>query len=155
MSDENLCVREGHKFHTNFLHYNYSPRLLVSLLVKTLKMFYNRHKTGNAFQQNYFKLRPIIRENWQTNRTTETFLTRTIIWFWVTTKRITLKIFFSIYYKFKKIRISLTLYILTSVCRFSIPFSKQFLRCWRGEFDYRSREYLVGDHFLYSHDLTM
>ena len=94
-------------------------------------------------------------KNWQTNRTTETFLTRTIIWFWVTTKRITLKIFFSIYYKFKKIRISLTLYILTSVCRFSIPFSKQFLRCWRGEFDYRSREYLLGDHFLYSHDLTM
>ena len=48
-----------------------------------------------------------------------------------------------------------TLYPLTSVCIFSILFSIHFLRCWRREFVYRSREYLVGDNFLHSHDVTV
>ena len=47
----------------------------------------------------------------------------------------------------------LTLYILTSVCIFSIMFSWQFLRCWSGEFASQSRASSVDDHFLYSHDL--
>ena len=49
----------------------------------------------------------------------------------------------------------LTLYTLTSVCIFSILFSIHFLRGWQGEFVYQSREYLVRDHLLYSHDLTV
>ena len=49
----------------------------------------------------------------------------------------------------------LTLHSLASMCVFSILFSIHFLRCWQGEFVYQSREYLVGDHFIYSHDLTV
>ena len=49
----------------------------------------------------------------------------------------------------------LTLYTLTSVCIFSILFPIHFLGCWQGELVDQSREYLVGDHFLYSHDLTV
>ena len=33
--------------------------------------------------------------------------------------------------------------------------SVQLLRCWQREFVYQSWEYSVGDHFLYSHDLTV
>ena len=47
----------------------------------------------------------------------------------------------------------LTIYTLTSVFRFSILLSIHFLRCWKGEFVQQSIAYLVGDHFLYSHDL--
>ena len=47
------------------------------------------------------------------------------------------------------------LYTLTSVCIFSILFPIHFLGCWQGELVDQSREYLVGDHFLYSHDLTV
>ena len=46
-------------------------------------------------------------------------------------------------------------YTLTSVCILSILVSIHFLRCWQGEFVYQSREYLVCDHFFYSHNLTM
>ena len=49
----------------------------------------------------------------------------------------------------------LTLYTLTSVCILSVLVSIHFLRCWQGEFVYQSREYLVCDHFFYSHNLTM
>ena len=49
--------------------------------------------------------------------------------------------------------VTLTLYILTSVCIFSILFSIHFLRCWQGEFVKQSGASLVGDHFLYSRDL--
>ena len=49
----------------------------------------------------------------------------------------------------------LTSYTLTSACIFSILFSIDFLKCWQGEFVDQSREYLVSDHFLYSHDLTV
>ena len=48
-----------------------------------------------------------------------------------------------------------TLYALKSVCIFSIMFSIHFLRCWQGEFVEQSRTSLVGDHFLYSHDLNV
>ena len=48
---------------------------------------------------------------------------------------------------------NLTLYTLTSVLIFSILISKHFLRSWLGEFVEQSRASLVGDHFLYSHDL--
>ena len=48
----------------------------------------------------------------------------------------------------------LNLYILTSVCIFSILFSIHFQRCWQGEFFYQSKASLVGDHLLYSCDLT-
>ena len=49
--------------------------------------------------------------------------------------------------------ICLTLYILTSVCIFSILFSIHFLRCWQGEFVWQSRASLLGDHLPHSHDL--
>ena len=48
-----------------------------------------------------------------------------------------------------------TLYILTSVCTFSIQFSIHFLSCWQGEFVQQSRVSFAGDHFLYSHDLNV
>ena len=48
----------------------------------------------------------------------------------------------------------LNLYILTSVCIFSILFSIHFQRCWQGEFVNQSKASLVGDHLLYSCDLT-
>ena len=43
----------------------------------------------------------------------------------------------------------------TSVCIFSILLFMHFLRCWQGEFVWQSRASLVGDHFLYSHDLNV
>ena len=43
----------------------------------------------------------------------------------------------------------------TSVCIFSILFSIHFLRCWQGEFVEQSRAFLVGDLFLYSHDVNV
>ena len=49
----------------------------------------------------------------------------------------------------------LTLYSITSVCIFSILLSRHFLRLWQGEFVQQSRASLVGDHFLYSHDLDV
>ena len=49
----------------------------------------------------------------------------------------------------------LTIYTLTSVCTFSILFSMHFLRCWQGEFVYRSKASFVGGHFRYSHDLNV
>ena len=49
----------------------------------------------------------------------------------------------------------LTLYNLTSVCIFSILFSKHFLQCWQGEFVLQSKASLVGDQFLYSPDLNV
>ena len=49
----------------------------------------------------------------------------------------------------------LIFYTLTSIWTFSILFSIHFLRCWQRECVYQSREYLVCDHFLYSHDLTV
>ena len=49
----------------------------------------------------------------------------------------------------------LTLYTITSVCIFSILLSKHFLRCWQGEFISQSRASLVGDHFLYFHNLNV
>ena len=48
-----------------------------------------------------------------------------------------------------------TPYTQTSVCIFSILFSKHFLRSWQGEFVLKSRVSLVGDHFPYSCDLTV
>ena len=48
----------------------------------------------------------------------------------------------------------LNLYALTSDCIFSILFTIHFQRCWQGEFIEQSRVSLVGDHFLYSHDLN-
>ena len=53
---------------------------------------------------------------------------------------------------FTRISLMHNLYTLTSVCIFSILFSEHFLRCWQREFVKQSRAYLVGDHFLYSHD---
>ena len=53
----------------------------------------------------------------------------------------------------------LTLYTLISECIISILFPVlffiQFLRYRQGEFVYRSKAFLVGDHFLYSHDLNV
>ena len=45
----------------------------------------------------------------------------------------------------KKFKVLLILYTQTSVCIFSILFSRHFLRCWQGEFSIAS---FVGDHFL-------
>ena len=49
----------------------------------------------------------------------------------------------------------LTIYTLISVCIFSILFSIHFLRCWQGEFVYRSKASFVDNHFLYSCDLNI
>ena len=49
---------------------------------------------------------------------------------------------------------NLTLYTLTSACKFSTLFSIHFLRCWQGEFVLQSRASSVVDQFLYSLDLT-
>ena len=49
----------------------------------------------------------------------------------------------------------LTHYTLTSECIFSILFSIHFTRCKQEEFVQQSRASLVGDHFLYSHDLCV
>ena len=49
----------------------------------------------------------------------------------------------------------LTLYTLSSVCVFSILFSKHFLPSWQREFGKQSRAFLVGDHFLYFCDLNV
>ena len=51
--------------------------------------------------------------------------------------------------------VSITLYTLTSESIFFIPFSINFLRCWKGEFVEKSEAALIGDHFLYSHDLNV
>ena len=48
----------------------------------------------------------------------------------------------------------MTLYILTLECILPILFSIYLLRSWQGEFVQQSRASLVGDHFLYSHDLS-
>ena len=48
----------------------------------------------------------------------------------------------------------ITIYSLTSAFIFSILFSVHLLRCWQGEFVYQSRVSLVGDHFLYFHDIA-
>ena len=50
---------------------------------------------------------------------------------------------------------SLTLYNPTSVGKFSILFSIYFLRHWQGEFVQPSWASLVGDHSLYSYDLSV
>ena len=50
---------------------------------------------------------------------------------------------------------NLTLYTLTSACKFSTLLSIHFLRCWQGEFVLQSRASSVVDHFLYSLDLTV
>ena len=44
---------------------------------------------------------------------------------------------------------------LTSVCIFSTLFFVHSLGYWQGEFDEQSWASLVGDHFLYSHDLNV
>ena len=44
---------------------------------------------------------------------------------------------------------------LTSLCIISILFSTHLPRCWQGEVLYQSRASLVGDHFLYSHNLNV
>ena len=49
----------------------------------------------------------------------------------------------------------LTLYILKSVCIFSLLFSIYFLRKCRRELVQKSRASLVGDHFPYSHELPV
>ena len=49
----------------------------------------------------------------------------------------------------------LTLYTLSSVCIFSLLFSKHFLPSWQREFGKQSRAFLVGDHFLYFCDLNV
>ena len=51
--------------------------------------------------------------------------------------------------------VQLILYTLISLCIFSILFIIHFLRCWKGEFVEQSRTSLVGDHFLYPHDLNV
>ena len=51
----------------------------------------------------------------------------------------------SFYTQIWKKKVLLTLYTQTSVCIFSILFSRHFLRCWQGEFSIAS---FVGDHFL-------
>ena len=48
-----------------------------------------------------------------------------------------------------------TPYTLTSVYTFSILFSIHFLWYLQREFVQQSRASLVGDHFLYSHDLNV
>ena len=48
-----------------------------------------------------------------------------------------------------------TLNTLTSVCIFSLLFSIHSPYSWLGEFVSQSRAYLVGDHFLHSHDLNV
>ena len=49
----------------------------------------------------------------------------------------------------------LTLYILKSVCIFSLLFSIYFLRKCHRELVQKSRASLVGDHFPYSHELPV
>ena len=49
----------------------------------------------------------------------------------------------------------LILYSLRSVCIFSILLHRHFLGFWQGEFVQQSRASLVGDHLLYSHDLSV
>ena len=51
----------------------------------------------------------------------------------------------------------LTLYSLTLICIFSILFSTHFLRCWLRRICIQSQAslILVGDHFLYSHNLSV
>ena len=46
-------------------------------------------------------------------------------------------------------------YTLTSVCMFSTLFSIHFLRHWQGGFVCQSKGSFPGDHFLYSHVLSV
>ena len=64
------------------------------------------------------------------------------------------KYFVSINTGEKSIRSPLSTFYTTSVCIFSVLFSIHFLRCRLGEFAQQSRASLVGDRFLYSHDLN-
>ena len=49
----------------------------------------------------------------------------------------------------------LKIYSLTSLCIISILFSTHLPRCWQGEVLKQSRASLVGDHFLYFHNLNV
>ena len=51
--------------------------------------------------------------------------------------------------------VKLTLYSPTSMCIFSILLPRHFLGFLQGEFVQQSRDYCVGDHLLYSHDLNV
>ena len=51
--------------------------------------------------------------------------------------------------------IKLTLYSSTSMCIFFILLPRHFLGFLQGEFVQQSRDYFVGDHLLYSHDLNV
>ena len=75
----------------------------------------------------------------------------------VPTSRIslTIKSFFSWWSIIFIILMSLTLYRLTSVFIFSILFSAHLLMCWQREFVQQSKVSLVGDYFLYSHDINV
>ena len=42
-----------------------------------------------------------------------------------------------------------------SVCIFSIQLFIYFLKGWQGEFIYQSKASFIGDHFLYSRDLSV
>ena len=46
----------------------------------------------------------------------------------------------------------LFLLLYLSRCIFSILLFTHLLRCWQGEFVYKSKASFVGDHFLYSYD---
>ena len=75
----------------------------------------------------------------------------------VLTSRISLTIqsFFSWWSIIFIILMSLTLYRLTSVFIFSTLFSAHLLMCWQREFVQQSKVSLVGDYFLYSHDINV
>lgn len=45
--------------------------------------------------------------------------------------------------------------LMWSVCIFSLLFSMHFLGYWHGEFFDQPKAFLIGDHFLYSHDLNV
>ena len=49
----------------------------------------------------------------------------------------------------------ITLYLPTSVCILSTLFSIHFPWCWHWDLIKRSRASLVGDHFIYSHNLNV
>ena len=75
----------------------------------------------------------------------------------VLTSRIslTIKSFFSWWSIIFIILMSLTLYRLTLVFIFSILFSAHLSMCWQREFVQQSKVSLVGDYFLYSHDINV
>ena len=43
----------------------------------------------------------------------------------------------------------------TSICIFFIQLPRHFVAFWQGEFVQQSRASLVGDHLLYSYDLSI